>query len=160
VLIKKILISFLALIPFICLSQEQVKLEGIWEGGSRSLSSIYGFIEVTSEKVKWGKDKNNFACIANYKLVSDTTAKNYPGNFVSPGEYVDHFKIFKLELLNKQCDFNRIGNIKSHENLGFMQFSIPVEKFDDEIYINYDSTGFNDFNQTGKSSGWGIISKL
>jgi hypothetical protein len=33
-----------------------VKLEGIWEGGSRSLYSIYGFIEVTAEKVKWGKD--------------------------------------------------------------------------------------------------------
>ena len=41
-----------------------------------------------------------------------------------------------------------------------MQFSIPVEKDEDEIYINYDSVGFNDFNQAGKSSGWGIISKL
>ena len=146
-------------ICFTCKALEPVEISGTWESGSRAIYTVFGTIEVSESHIRWGQDIKDFACETEYSKVEQFKTPNYPDNHVSPGEYVDHYYVVKLKLINLSCNYRKIGNKQIHSNLGFMQFSVPIESDLDGFLVDYYTVGFNTYNLAGKPMGWGLVSR-
>lgn len=125
-------------------------LDGLWKALDNAHRSIYGYIEISGDTVRWGNDVDldpAFPCSAKIVLVSEEGSwdASTDSNGISRTT-----KAYRIRLENKQCDYDSVDNSDIHKMVSYFQmtFTIPDNK---------NSFTFSDFNEDQQWMGEGTF---